>query len=137
MSGVRAYMWDVERVEASGAMGEVRPEAARESATRDDVPAAGEQTPVAARPRLHAVWANGVVGFWCDSGLGRPRSVAPASAPSAIGRAGAPDAVVAALQQAHGDKTRAAKALGMSRATIYRKIRDYGILAPVRPLGQA
>lgn len=46
------------------------------------------------------------------------------------------DAVVAALQQAHGDKTRAAKALGMSRATIYRKIRDYGILAPVRPLSQ-
>lgn len=46
------------------------------------------------------------------------------------------DAVVAALQQAHGDKTRAAKALGMSRATIYRKIRDYGILAPVRAISQ-
>ena len=43
------------------------------------------------------------------------------------------DAVVAALHQANGDKTRAAKALGMSRATIYRKIRDYGILAPLRP----
>ncbi len=37
------------------------------------------------------------------------------------------DAVVEALATHHGDKTTAARALGMSRATIYRKIRDYGI----------
>jgi sigma-54 dependent transcriptional regulator, acetoin dehydrogenase operon transcriptional activator AcoR len=41
------------------------------------------------------------------------------------------DAVVQALTDAEGDKTRAARSLGMSRATIYRKIHDYGIvLAP-------
>jgi transcriptional regulator with AAA-type ATPase domain len=41
------------------------------------------------------------------------------------------DAVVQALTDADGDKTRAARSLGMSRATIYRKIHDYGIvLAP-------
>ncbi|TDU83720.1 transcriptional regulator of acetoin/glycerol metabolism [Kribbella voronezhensis] len=38
------------------------------------------------------------------------------------------DAVVGALAAHHGDKTAAAAALGMSRATIYRKIRDYGIV---------
>src|SRR3954447_6314791 len=42
------------------------------------------------------------------------------------------DAVVQALVHSHGDKTRAAKALGMSRATIYRKIRGYGIVLPPR-----
>lgn len=39
------------------------------------------------------------------------------------------DAVVDALAAHDGDKARAAAALGMSRATIYRKIRDYGIVA--------
>lgn len=37
------------------------------------------------------------------------------------------DAVIDALTTHHGDKVAAAEALGMSRATIYRKIRDYGI----------
>ncbi|MBS9374749.1 sigma-54-dependent Fis family transcriptional regulator [Rhodococcus sp. B50] len=37
------------------------------------------------------------------------------------------DAVVEALALHNGDKVAAAKALGMSRATIYRKIREYGI----------
>ncbi|MEU5841417.1 helix-turn-helix domain-containing protein [Rhodococcus sp. NPDC047139] len=37
------------------------------------------------------------------------------------------DAVVEALALLNGDKSAAAKALGMSRATIYRKIREYGI----------
>jgi transcriptional regulator of acetoin/glycerol metabolism len=37
------------------------------------------------------------------------------------------DAIVEALAAHNGDKTTAAGALGMSRATIYRKIRDYGI----------
>ena len=40
------------------------------------------------------------------------------------------DAVVRALADAGGDKTRAARSLGMSRATIYRKIHDYGIMLP-------
>jgi sigma-54 dependent transcriptional regulator, acetoin dehydrogenase operon transcriptional activator AcoR len=38
------------------------------------------------------------------------------------------DAVVDALSRYDGDKQAAANALGMSRATIYRKIRDYGIV---------
>ncbi len=42
------------------------------------------------------------------------------------------DAIVRSLVDAGGNKTRAAEALGMSRATIYRKIHDYGIV-PVGP----
>jgi transcriptional regulator of acetoin/glycerol metabolism len=38
------------------------------------------------------------------------------------------DAIVDALSRYDGDKQAAAGALGMSRATIYRKIRDYGIV---------
>lgn len=38
------------------------------------------------------------------------------------------DIIVEALTLHHGDKTSAAKSLGTSRATIYRKIRDYGIV---------
>jgi transcriptional regulator of acetoin/glycerol metabolism len=41
------------------------------------------------------------------------------------------DAIVRSLQDSHTDKKQAAEALGMSRATIYRKIRKYGI--DVRP----
>jgi len=37
------------------------------------------------------------------------------------------DAVVRSLQDNGGNKQEAARALGMSRATIYRKINDYGI----------
>ena len=37
------------------------------------------------------------------------------------------DAIVLALKDASGNKARAARALGMSRATIYRKIHEYGI----------
>jgi transcriptional regulator of acetoin/glycerol metabolism len=36
------------------------------------------------------------------------------------------DAIVRSLQDNGGDKKEAARALGMSRATIYRKINDYG-----------
>jgi transcriptional regulator with GAF, ATPase, and Fis domain len=39
------------------------------------------------------------------------------------------DAIVASLVDANGNKARAAKALGMSRATIYRKVHEYGIIA--------
>ena len=41
------------------------------------------------------------------------------------------DAIALALQDAGGTKAEAARALGMSRATIYRKIRDYGIAVSV------
>ena len=37
------------------------------------------------------------------------------------------DAIVRSLQNNGGNKQEAARALGMSRATIYRKINDYGI----------
>jgi sigma-54 dependent transcriptional regulator, acetoin dehydrogenase operon transcriptional activator AcoR len=38
------------------------------------------------------------------------------------------DAIVLGLSDARGNKAKAARALGMSRATIYRKIREYGIV---------
>ncbi len=38
------------------------------------------------------------------------------------------DAITQALLDAHGNKAKAAKALGMSRATIYRKIHEFGII---------
>ena len=42
------------------------------------------------------------------------------------------DAVVQALTDSAGDKTRAATRLGVSRATIYRKIHEYGIVDVAR-----
>ena len=39
------------------------------------------------------------------------------------------DAIVRGLADAGGNKAQAARALGMSRATIYRKIHEYGIVA--------
>lgn len=38
------------------------------------------------------------------------------------------DAIVASLADAQGNKAKAANSLGISRATIYRKIREYGIV---------
>ena len=38
------------------------------------------------------------------------------------------DAIIKSLADARGSKTQAARSLGMSRATIYRKIHDYGIV---------
>ncbi len=40
------------------------------------------------------------------------------------------DAIVQGLLDYEGNKMRAAESLGMSRATIYRKIREYGIVTP-------
>jgi transcriptional regulator of acetoin/glycerol metabolism len=41
------------------------------------------------------------------------------------------DAIVRSLLDTRGNKLKAARALGMSRATIYRKIHEYGIVEPV------
>jgi transcriptional regulator of acetoin/glycerol metabolism len=41
------------------------------------------------------------------------------------------DAIVQALLDSGGNKAKAAESLGMSRATIYRKIHGYGIVIPV------
>jgi transcriptional regulator of acetoin/glycerol metabolism len=43
------------------------------------------------------------------------------------------DAIVQSLLDHQGNKIRAARALGMSRATIYRRIHEYGIVTP--PVG--
>jgi transcriptional regulator of acetoin/glycerol metabolism len=40
------------------------------------------------------------------------------------------DAIVRGLLGAGGRKEEAARSLGMSRATIYRKIHGYGIVTP-------
>ena len=37
------------------------------------------------------------------------------------------DAIVRSLEENHGNKKAAATALGISRATIYRKIKEFGI----------
>ncbi|HEX6444058.1 MAG TPA: GAF domain-containing protein [Streptosporangiales bacterium] len=42
------------------------------------------------------------------------------------------DAIVQSLDDAGGNKVRAAALLGMSRATLYRKIHEYGIVLPGR-----
>jgi transcriptional regulator of acetoin/glycerol metabolism len=42
------------------------------------------------------------------------------------------DAIVRSLLDWDGSKIKAAAALGMSRATIYRKIHEYGIVAPTK-----
>ena len=47
------------------------------------------------------------------------------------------DAIVEALQDSAGSKVEAARRLAMSRATIYRKIRDYGISVPAVTAGAA
>lgn len=41
------------------------------------------------------------------------------------------DAIVTSLKDSNGNKVQAARAVGMSRATIYRKIHEYGIIVPV------
>jgi transcriptional regulator of acetoin/glycerol metabolism len=47
------------------------------------------------------------------------------------------DAIVQGLQDALGNKALAARALGMSRATMYRKLHDYGIAATSVPSPRA
>ncbi len=40
------------------------------------------------------------------------------------------DAIVQSLLDYHGSKVKTAESPGVSRATIYRKIRQYGIITP-------
>jgi transcriptional regulator of acetoin/glycerol metabolism len=40
------------------------------------------------------------------------------------------DAIVQSLLDHQGNKAKGAGSLGMSRATIYRKIHEYGIITP-------
>ena len=47
------------------------------------------------------------------------------------------DAIVQGLLDYQGNKVKAAKSLGMSRATIYRKIHEYGIVTPASEPGLA
>jgi DNA-binding NtrC family response regulator len=47
------------------------------------------------------------------------------------------DAIVGALRQTGGSKTKAARLIGMSRATVYRKVREYGISLPDEAPGLA
>ena len=47
------------------------------------------------------------------------------------------DAIVQSLLDHGGNKIRAARALGMSRATIYRRIHEYGIVTPQGELTRA
>jgi transcriptional regulator of acetoin/glycerol metabolism len=42
------------------------------------------------------------------------------------------DAIARSLMDARGNKAKAAKSLGMSRATIYRKIHEFGIVTPAQ-----
>jgi transcriptional regulator of acetoin/glycerol metabolism len=43
------------------------------------------------------------------------------------------DAIISSLADARGNKIKAARSLGMSRATIYRRIHDYGIVPEQAP----
>jgi PAS domain S-box-containing protein len=55
--------------------------------------------------------------------LDGPRNLAPRN--PEVGTEEERDAIIAALNQSGGNKTKAAKLLGMSRRTIYRKIQDH------------
>jgi PAS domain S-box-containing protein len=57
--------------------------------------------------------------------LDGPRNLAPRN--PEVGTEEERDAIIAALNQSGGNKTKAAKLLGMSRRTIYRKIQDHQI----------
>ncbi|MDH3756114.1 MAG: Fis family transcriptional regulator, partial [Acidimicrobiia bacterium] len=68
----------------------------------------------------------------------RPRDVAAADLPpELLARANGPflgqleraelEVMLRALDRAGGNKTKAAKSIGMARSTLYRKLRDYGL----------
>jgi DNA-binding NtrC family response regulator len=65
---------------------------------------------------------------YADFGLGVAATPAPVAAPAAL-RLGAVerDTIAAALAQAQGNISHAAKMLGVSRAALYRKLGKHGI----------
>jgi len=75
-----------------------------------------------------------------QQGLEARRTVAAAG--EAAGDAGAPQvatladlerqAILGAIRALNGDKLQAAKLLGIGKTTIYRKLKEYGIVDPLR-----
>ncbi len=59
-----------------------------------------------------------------------PRELRDAPVPTAQILVGEAARILAALEKAAGNKARAARFLGISRRTIYRKIEEYGIIPP-------
>ena len=59
-----------------------------------------------------------------------PRELRDAPVPTAQILEGEAARILAALEKAAGNKARAARFLGISRRTIYRKIEEYGIIPP-------
>jgi sigma-54 dependent transcriptional regulator, acetoin dehydrogenase operon transcriptional activator AcoR len=100
--------------------------------------------PDAQRALLHAPWPGNIAqlrGVVLDTLQRRPRGVLtaadlPPEVHATSRRVLTPleslerDAIARALLEAGGDKRAAAKALGISRATVYRKVRQYGIQSP-------
>ncbi len=63
-----------------------------------------------------------------------PRELWMASGPSQVTAGGEAERIVAALERAAGNKARAARLLGISRRTIYRKIEEFNIIPPPESL---
>jgi DNA-binding NtrC family response regulator len=62
-----------------------------------------------------------------------PRELQTEALPTQPLLAGEAARIMAALEKAAGNKARAARLLGISRRTIYRKIEEYGIIPPPEP----
>jgi transcriptional regulator of acetoin/glycerol metabolism len=68
-------------------------------------------------------------GTIVPSQLGLPAAAAPVAAARSLDEPSR-DAVAAALAQAHGNVSRAAQALGLSRQALYRRMERYGMSGP-------
>lgn len=74
-----------------------------------------------------ALLARGPVFTWADFGLGHIAPPAPETAPGLDLQQREREAVQAALAQADGNISQAAKLLGVSRAALYRKLDKHGL----------